>query len=200
MNYLRLLSAFTILLALALPTYPQALVRGEHQVDVPAIGEGLWVSNTFQSNMVLQRDKPIFIWGWADAGARVIVSFAGHAAVVTADKDRYWKATLPAQPANAKPKSMTIEGKGKTLTLDNILIGDVWVMGGQSNMEHPIRAVENGGLEIISANHPNMRILTIPQGNLTNEVAGFPRLMEWHGFFNRHFRKGYWDECSPETV
>lgn len=200
MNALRILLALTLLFALAVPTYSQNLVRGEHHIDVPAVGEGLWVSNTFQSNMVLQRDKPMRIWGWATPGEKVTVSFAGNTASTTTAKDRAWKIELPALKADKTPQSMTIKGKDKTVTLDNILVGDVWVMGGQSNMEHPIRAVENGGLEIISANHPNLRILTIPQGNLSTKVPAFPKIQEYSGFFGRHFRKGYWDECSPETV
>lgn len=189
-----------LLIAVTTSAAAQQLVRGEDWVDVPAIGEGLWVSNTFQSNMVLQRDKTIAVWGWADSGEKVTVTFAGNTADATADKDRYWKLELPAIPANKTPLSMSIRGKDKTVTLDNILIGDVWILGGQSNMEHPIRAVENGGLEIISAKYPNIRLLTVPQGQLNEPVAGFPRLQEWHGFFNRHHRKGYWDECSPKTV
>lgn len=200
MKRIPLLFALILTTVAAWPMAAQNLVRGEDRIDVPAVGEGLWVSNTFQSNMVLQRDKPMRIWGWATPGEKVTVTFAGNSATVTADKDRKWTAELPAQPANATPQAIAIKSKDKTVTLDNILIGDVWILGGQSNMEHPIRAVENGGLEIASANYPNLRILTIPMGQLKEPVEGFARKQEWHGFFNRHFRKGYWDECSPQTV
>ena len=175
-------------------------VRGEDLILVPAVSEDLCVSNTFQSGMVLQLDKPIYIWGWAEPGETVTVSFAGNRASATAGIDRYWKAQLPAQPANKSPQSMTISGKAKTISLDNILIGDVWVLGGQSNMEHPIRAVENGGLEIVSANYPEMRLLTVPWEDMTNPVPGFARKHQWVGFFGRHFRKGDWDVCTPQTV
>jgi sialate O-acetylesterase len=201
----RLLSALAAMLALAmvtlpaLPTLAQSLPK-EDVIDVPAVGDGLWVSNVFQTNMVLQRDKPIFIWGWAEPGETVTVTFAGRTAKATAGKDRAWKAELPALPASTTPQTMTVQGKEKTVTLENILMGDVWVLGGQSNMEHPIGSVEDGGLEIASANYPNIRILSVPQGELQEPVAAFPRLQEWGSFFGRHDRKGYWDVCSPKTV
>jgi sialate O-acetylesterase len=202
MKTARLVSMIAGMLAIgiiALPA-PAAPLPKEDVIDVPALGEGLWVSNVFQTNMVLQRDKPIFIWGWATPGETVTVTFADRSATATAGKDRAWKVELPALPASATPQSMTIKGQDKTITLENILVGDVWILGGQSNMEHPIRAVEDGGLEIASANYPNIRILTVPQGELQEPDAAFPRLQEWIGFFNNHFRKGYWDVCSPDSV
>jgi sialate O-acetylesterase len=192
-------TAMLVVAAAASPTLAGPLPK-EDVIDVPAVGDGLWVSNVFQTNMVLQRDKPIFIWGWAEPGETVTVTFAGKSAQATAGKDRAWKVELPALPANATPQAMTIKGSDKTVTFENILVGDVWVLGGQSNMEHPIRAVEDGGLEIASANYPNIRILTVPQGELQEPVAAFPRLQEWSGFFSNHFRKGYWDVCSPDSV
>ena len=172
----------------------------EDVIDVPAIGEGLCVHNLFQSTMVLQRDKPVAVWGWAASGEQVTVSFAGQTQTATADKDRAWKVMLTAMPANAQAQKMTVQGKGKTLTLDNILVGDVWVLGGQSNMEAPLTDVENGQLEIVSANYAGIRILTIPAQNGHEEKKGFPRLHEWSGWFSRHFRKGDWDVCSPKIA
>ena len=172
----------------------------EDVVEFQAIGEGLCVSNVFQSNMVLQRDKPIAVWGWADAGENVVVAFAGHEQSVTAADDLTWKVTLPAMAVNSIPQTMTVKNAKTTLTLDNILIGDVWVLGGQSNMEFPLDRIENGELEIISANFPNIRILTVPAMNGPDKKPGFARLHEWSGWFGQHYRKGDWDECSPEIV
>jgi len=172
----------------------------EDVIDVPAIGEGLCVHNVFQSNMVLQRDKPVAVWGWAAPGEKVTVSFAGQTQTATADKDRGWKVTLTAMPANTAPQKLTVQGKDKTLTLENILVGDIWVLGGQSNMEFPIANVENGQLEVVSANFPQIRMLTIPGQDGPDEKKGFARLYEWSDWSGRHFRKGDWDVCSPETV
>lgn len=172
----------------------------ENVVEIPAIGEGLCVSNVFQSNMVLQRDKPISIWGWAAPGEEITVSFGGHERTTTAAEGRKWKAVLPAVPTNTVAQSLTVKGIETTLTLDNILVGDVWVLGGQSNMEFPLDRIENGQLEIVSANYPNIRILTVPAQNGPDDKPGFARLHEWSGWFGRHYRKGDWDVCSPEVV
>ena len=116
----------------------------EDVVDVPAIGKGLCVSNIFQTNMILQRDKPVSVWGWADPGEKVTVSFAGQVADASAASDRSWRVALEPMPASSKPQVMVIKGKDKTLKLENILVGDVWVLGGQSNMEFALAKVDDG--------------------------------------------------------
>ena len=189
-----------VVMSIASAAAEEKAMPKEDVVDVPAIGEGLCVSNIFQSNMVLQRDKPVSIWGWAATGEKVTVSFAGQRQVATADNNRAWRVTLTAMPANSAPQKLTVRGRDKTLTLENVLVGDVWLLGGQSNMEFPISRVENGSLEIVSANFPNIRILTIPTAEGPKAARGFARLHEWSGWFGRHFRKGDWEVCSPQTV
>lgn len=175
-------------------------IRGESFVRAPAIGEKLCVSNAFQSGMVLQRDKPIKIWGWATPDESITVSFLGKNVEAKAGADRSWKVTLEAVPANSVPQVLTIKGESETRKLDNILVGDVWVLGGQSNMEFPIVKVDDGMLEIASANFPQLRLLTIPQGKGFDSVKSFERLDEWSSWSNRHFAKGDWEVCTPETV
>jgi sialate O-acetylesterase len=102
--------------------------------------------------------------------------------------------------ANHKPQSMTIQGKANTLTLENILVGDLWLLGGQSNMEFEITKVDEGDLEVVSANFPAIRLITIPQLNGPDAKSDFPRHYQWNDFFSQHYRQGYWDVCSPETV
>lgn len=172
----------------------------EDLVESPAIGEGLCVSNVFQSWMVLQRDKPIRVWGWAEPGERVAVSFGGNEASATANADRTWSVSLPALSASREPRTMNVRGEGETLVLDDILVGDVWLLGGQSNMEFELAKVENGPLEIVSANYPLIRILTVPYGEGPELKQGFPQLYQWSDWSGRHFRKGYWEVCSPETA
>ncbi len=169
-------------------------------MQVPAIREGLCVSNLFQTNMVLQRNKPIVIWGWASPGKAVNVSFAGQEATTTAGADRFWSVTLKAMPASGEPREMSIQSDDETQTLENILIGDVWALGGQSNMEFEIAKVDDGDLEIVSANFPQIRLLTMPYGKGFESVKSFERLEEWSAWFGRHFHKGDWEVCSPETV
>jgi sialate O-acetylesterase len=172
----------------------------EDVVEVPAIGPGLCVANVFQSHMVLQRDKPLNIWGWADPGEEVTLSFAGQQTQGKAAADRSWQVTLKPVPARGVPQTMSVKGKSTTLMLENILVGDVWILGGQSNMEFELAKVEEGPLEIISANFDQIRLFTVPQQNGPETRKSFPRQYQWSSFFGRHFRQGYWDVCSPETV
>ncbi|MGF1582805.1 MAG: hypothetical protein ACFCD0_26080 [Gemmataceae bacterium] len=198
MPYL-LLAAVYLTSYLTIPISAQQMPRKD-VIDVPVIVKELCVSNVFQTNMVLQRDKPIQVWGWAEPGEKVTVTFAGGKSSTKAAKNRTWKVTLPSRTANNKPQQMTVKGKTKTLVLKNILIGDVWVLGGQSNMEFPISKVENGSLEIVSANYPQIRILTIPYGQGPKPKMGFARLHQWSDWSRRHFRKGDWLVCTPTTV
>lgn len=198
-----------LLAVLAAPVVCVALVaapasaQGMPQQDVvvvPAIGEGLCVHNLFQSNMVLQRDRPIAIWGWAKPGEAVTVSFDGEVQATTAAADRAWRVTLKARPASSTPTVLTVAGAESTLTLDNVLLGDVWLLAGQSNMEFPLERVDNGWLEIVSARFPDMRILTVPAPQGHEVRQGFARLHEWSDWFHAHFEKGNWDVLSPEIA
>jgi sialate O-acetylesterase len=195
-NYtISLIALFSAVLTLAPASAQQ--VSGKGLTAVPAIAAGLSLHNLFQSNMVLQREKPITIWGWAAAGEAVSVSFGGQTQTAKAGADRSWKVIFPAMPATAataEPLQMTIKGKAATLTLDNILMGDVWVMGGQSNMQEPIRNLDGGPAEIVSANYPKIRLLTVPNLVDNQEKKNFPRRQK------DTQPDGDWDICSPQTV
>lgn len=102
----------------------------------PAFAD-ITLPNILTSNMVLQRNSPVPVWGRADAGEQVKVSFAGQIAETTADSDGKWSVALKPLKLNASPAEMVISGKN-TITLTNILVGDVWLCSGQSNMEYPL--------------------------------------------------------------
>jgi len=174
--------------------------QGKDRIDTLAIGVGLCVHNLFQSNMVIQRDKPVRVWGWAEPGEKVRVTFGGQSQSSTAAADRSWKVELPAMPASSEPKTIVVVGKGSKIELENILVGDVWLLGGQSNMEFELPKVEGGPLEIVSANFDNIRLFSVPQQNGPDPKSSFPRQYQWVDFFNTHYRQGYWDVCTPETV
>lgn len=176
------------------------LEPGADRIDTPAIGDGLCVHNLFQSNMVLQRDKPIPIWGWAAPGERITVTVRDTTRLAAAAVDRTWRVELPAMPASAEPLTITVRGETDTLELTNIILGDIWLLGGQSNMEFELAKVEEGPLEIISANFDQIRLFTVPQLNGPETRRAFPRHHQWSSFFGRHVRQGYWDVCSPDTV
>ena len=93
-----------------------------------------------------------------------------------------------------------VQGKDKKVQLDNILVGDVWLLGGQSNMEFEITKVENGDLEVASANFKNIRLFSVPQMNGPDLKKTFARQYRWSDWFGQHYREGYWDVCTPETV
>ena len=192
-NYtISLIALLSAVLTLSSATAQQE--PGNNLTVIPVIAEGLSLHNLFQSNMVLQREKPITIWGWALAGEEVTVSFGCQTQTTKAGADRSWKVIFPAMPATAEPLQMTIKGKVATLTLDNILMGDVWVMGGQSNMQEPIRNLDGGPAEIVSANYPKIRLLTVPSIVDNQEKKNFPRRQK------DKQPDGDWDICSPQTV
>src|SRR4028118_1693264 len=122
-----------------LPLAVACLVASSHADVVPGF--------LFSDNAVLQRDKPIPVWGIADAGEKVSVSFSGKTADTTADAAGKWRVNLPALPANATPASMVIKGKN-TLTRTGILVGEVWLASGQSNMEQMVKETFDSALDI----------------------------------------------------
>lgn len=190
----------SLVLAGVLSAQDRKKMPREDVVEVPAIGEGLCLSNVFQAGMVLQRDQPVTVWGWAKPGDKVTVSLGEASVEGTAGGDRLWEVSLPAMEASTTPVVMTVKSGGGALTLDDILIGDVWVLGGQSNMEFDLAKVNDGELEIVSANFPQIRLLTVPQGKGFDSVRSFERLHEWSSWSSRHFQKGEWLSCTPETV
>lgn len=199
-------SKIAYLLPLVLPwttLHAQDIPKNLPKQDVvvaPAIGEGLCLSNAFQSNMVLQRDKPIAIWGWANPNDKVTVSFSGKSVSANAGADRSWKIMLEALPANSKPEVLTVSNGIKSLAFDNILVGDVWILGGQSNMAFEISKVNDGAIEIASANFPEIRLLSMPGGKGFDSVKSFDILYQWSDWSGRHFYKGEWQVCSPATA
>ncbi len=114
------------------------------------------------AHAVLQRDRPIIVEGLGDAGERVTVRLGGGSADATADRQGRWRATLPAMAATATPLTLTATGKdGAVDRMDDLLIGDVWLCSGQSNMEYPTKQALNGeGLVGGSAND-RIRLLDI---------------------------------------
>jgi len=143
--------AFFVFVALVL-TGVQA-VRAADQLKVHGI---------FRSNMVLQRDKPITIWGWAPAGTEVEASLGDQSAAgkATGDNGR-WEVVFDPQPANANGQTLKVQAGDQTIEMKNILIGDIWVMNGQSNMAFGLRAVYQAQFEASMAHLPLLRRIQI---------------------------------------
>ena len=136
---------------------------------VPAAPAAVKLASIVGDNMVLQRGEAVPIWGWDDPGTQVTVSVGETKVTATADAKGKWSVQLPAMTAGG-PHTMTVAGT-TTVTVNNILVGDVWILGGQSNMEFPISNVDDGELEIVSANFPQIRLLTMPVGKGFDSVA-----------------------------
>lgn len=147
----------------------------------------LTITNTLQSNMVVQRDKPFKIWGGADANANITVNASWHDGplTTTADGAGNWSVIIPAAAANATPQTINISGNSKTIILDNILIGDVWICAGQSNMVYqvdsiaPFRGVLNYQSEIAMANNPSVRALTLQADYEMNPTDSLMKPASW---------------------
>lgn len=106
-------------------------------IGISAVCRGkVVVDNMFSSDMVVQRNTAIRIWGSADRNEKVKVSFAGRHGSAVADADGKWEVRLKALPASSVPRTMQISGTRNSITLKNILVGDVWIASGQSNMQY----------------------------------------------------------------
>ena len=178
MRVLRLLLAYTVC-SLALPLSAAAAVQ---------------LPNLFSDHAVLQRDRPVRIWGWGHAGENVTVRFHGQTVSTQTDPIGYWEAWLKPEPAGG-PYTLTVSGDSTPTPLErkDILVGDVWLASGQSNMEFPLAGftgtapapLKDGEKEIAAANHPRIRLLIQKKATSTvplNEASDA------------------WTECTPDTA
>ena len=119
----------------------------------------------FSSNMVLQRDMPVKIWGWADKREKITIIFHGDTTNLKADRNGKWETELSAVPAGG-PFELVVKGKNE-IRLTNILVGDVWVCSGQSNMEFHLQSVNDAKEEIAVAKYPRIRLFTVQKNTST---------------------------------
>ena len=143
-----------------------------------------FVSPMFGDNMVLQRGKPVKFWGWSKSAEQVRVELAGRTATAKAGADGRWQAEIQA-PAPGGPYTVKIIGPGQTVVLHEVLMGDVWLCGGQSNMQLGLGRARNGVEEIKAANHPEIRFFVVQ-----SHVAYAPAAV----------LQGTWEICSPQTA
>jgi len=136
-------------------------------VTVARLSAKVTLAPLFTDCAVLQRDKPIPIWGLASPGERITVQFHGMTAAATADSAGAWKAKLPAQPASNFPSDLLVRGED-TVTVHDVVVGEVWLCSGQSNMEFLVWdatgttfRVQNGPAEVAAANYPLIRQFTV---------------------------------------
>lgn len=135
-------------------------------------------------HMVWQRNVPTTVWGWADPGETVTVQFANQRGQAKAGADSRWSVSLKPMPAGG-PHTLTVQGNNK-LTVSDILIGDLWVCSGQSNMEWALRDAEGSKQAIAGANHPQIRLFSTSHQMSTTPLPDL--------------RDGYWAVCTPDSV
>ncbi|MGA0038507.1 MAG: sialate O-acetylesterase [Pirellulales bacterium] len=150
----------------------------------PPASADVALNNMFGDHMVLQQGIRNRVWGKADAGEKVTVTLANQTHSTTAAADGSWEVMLDAVQEYGGPHSLTIKGNN-TITFNDVLIGEVWVCAGQSNMQWSVNASNDADLERASASYPEIRLISVPQVG-TQEP-------QWN--FN-----GSWKQCSPETV
>src|SRR6185437_2983664 len=142
-----------------------------------------FVSPIFGDNMVLQRDKPDTIWGWSQPGDSVSVEIGGHSATGSAGAGGKWQVKI-LPPMAGGPYTLKIAGR-QTVQFENVLVGDVWICAGQSNMQFALAQARNAADEIKSANYPQIRFFVVGQ-RASYAPVDTPR--------------GAWKVVSPATV
>jgi sialate O-acetylesterase len=156
--------------------------------------------NIFQSNMVLQRDMPCRIWGWADKNETVTIEIEDQRYKTKASKDGKWMITLPQHNAGG-PYSIVIKGKN-TIELSNVLYGDIWFCGGQSNMQFHVSDVKDKETDVVRDNNNNIRLFTaglatdyVPQDTLSSgewKICDINNIQNFSAvafYFGRHLQE-----------
>ena len=124
----------------------------------------LKLANLFSDNMILQRDRLAPVWGWSKPGARITVEFAGQKKTAKADATGKWTVTLDPLSVSTEPRELTaVTGRQTPLTIHNVLVGDIWLCSGQSNMEFPLSSSTGGAEAVAAAKHPQLRFLGVPR-------------------------------------
>jgi sialate O-acetylesterase len=140
-----------------------------------AAADALKVHSVFSSNMVLQRDKPIKVWGWAQPGDVVTVTLGEQVgAVGAADEQGNWSHTFKPRPASSDPIKITVTAGDEKVVLENVLIGDVWVMSGQSNMAWSLDKTIERDLLAPQADLPQLRLMKFTNNEQQDLQKDFP--------------------------
>ncbi|MEO6908251.1 MAG: 9-O-acetylesterase, partial [Abditibacteriaceae bacterium] len=141
--------------------------------------------HVFGDGMVLQRDKPIPVWGWADPGEKVTVRFAGEEKSCVAGTDGRWMLKLSPLPAEDTPLTLSVSGADTQILKKDVLVGDVWLCSGDFGVYYELFASANAATEIANSDYPSMRLLKVAS------ATGNAPLQDI---------QGQWMRCSPTTV
>ncbi|MEZ6056891.1 MAG: sialate O-acetylesterase [Planctomycetaceae bacterium] len=157
--------------------------------QVPAQGQDApLVADIFTSHMVLQRDVAVPVWGWSAAGSAVTVTLGEQTQTAKADDSGRWQVALGKLKASKEPTTMTVKSGDKVVTFEDVLVGDVWICSGQSNMEWGLNSSLNGKDEVAAADHPTIRLFNVP-GHPTSPLPN-----------TRITGQAAWQVCSPGSA
>ena len=134
--------------------------------------------------MVIQRSQPVPIWGWSSANEKLVVVFDRQQKEVTADRTGKWRINLDPEPAGG-PYELSIKGIN-SITIHDVMVGEVWLCSGQSNMEFELKSARNADAEIMTANYPEIRQIKIPLS-----ASGIPK---------EDIPPAEWKVCSSKTA
>ena len=153
---------------------------------MPTLAAELKLPAVIGDNMVLQRGRTTPIWGWAEPGATVSVTLGGCAATSSVADDGRWQVMLPALAAQAEPSEMIVcASSGRDRVVRNVLVGDVWLATGPSNIRWSVCRCDNAEAEISTADFPRIRFFTVAQ-KTADKLQDDCR--------------GLWSVCSPQSV
>ncbi len=153
----------------------------------------------FTDSMILQRAVPVPVWGGAKPGATVTVTFAGQRKLATADEKGQWSITLDPLPADDAPCDLKVISGENTLLVRDVLVGEVWVAAGQSNMEWPLANEAYAKAELPTADHPTIRLLNLNYAGQNYIAKPFGSdVLKQHTSYG--FYRGTWQPCTPHSV
>ena len=158
---------------------PLALLAASWFAPLAAASPPRLLADPFQDHAVLQRDRPVPVWGRAAPGESLTVSFAGHTLTSQADADGNWRATLPQMPAGGPHRLEARTRGGAVQNVDDVMIGDVWLCAGQSNMVLQVHRALDSRAEIADATEPAIRMLTIANDTSLEPLDAFKRPVSW---------------------
>ncbi|MDE0838620.1 MAG: DUF1080 domain-containing protein [Kiritimatiellae bacterium] len=145
----------------------------------------VWMPSVFSDNMVLQRGKTVPVWGWAEPGEKVTVEFGGQKKTASADKGGKWMVRLDVMKASTAGRTLVVSEQGAGIKFTNVVVGEVWLCSGQSNMEWRLNQCESKAEAMARADYPLIRLF-----NVANKASALPM----------RDVSGTWQVCSPDTV
>ena len=132
-------------------------------MGVVSVNAKVSISPIFSDHMVLQRDMKIPVWGWGEPGDNVGIKFMGQEVISDVNKEGFWKLELEPVAAGG-PYTMTLmQDIDEVLTIKDVMVGEVWICSGQSNMNYPLKMASNASTEIADSNRPNIRLLKMKE-------------------------------------